>query len=115
MRQALVFAAVAAAVVLVGGWLATLAFRGPGVAQAVWTSAAIAWSVQIIAFGVARGLLERNPIAGWGLGSLLRFGVLIVYALVGATALGLALGPALVSLAGFLFVTMLLEPIFLRK
>ena len=40
--------------------------------------------------------------------------VLVLHAFVGVKALGLDSGPALLSLAGFLFVTMLVEPLFLK-
>lgn len=101
--------------VAVGDWTGGGGFSGQPLARAVWVSAAMAIGVQILAFGLVWRYRDKNPIAGWGLGSLLRFAVLMGYAFVGAEALGLPLGPALLSLAGFLFVTMLLEPIFLRK
>ena len=56
-----------------------------------------------------------RSIAGWGLGSLLRMLVLMLYAVVGTKALGLVAGPALMSLVAFLFVTMLVEPLFLKQ
>ena len=45
----------------------------PGVARAVWTSAVIAFGVQVLSFAIAKPFLKENPIVGWGLGSLLRF------------------------------------------
>jgi hypothetical protein len=84
-------------------------------ARAVWISAAIAMCTQWLAFAIARPFVKKNPIAGWGLGSLLRFVVLAVHALVGVKALGLDSSPALLSLVGFLFITMLVEPLFLRQ
>jgi len=81
----------------------------------VWTSAVIALGVQLLSFVIAKPFVATNPIAGWGLGSLLRMLVLVLYAMVGTKALGLAAGPALMSLVGFLFVTMLVEPLFLKQ
>jgi len=58
---------------------------------------------------------RRNMMLGWGLGSLLRLAMLVVYALVAAKAMRASLTPALVSFVGFLFVTMVIEPIFLKQ
>ncbi len=115
MKKGLAFGAVAAAIIFGGALGITVLRPGAELARAVWTSAVIAFGVQLVAFAVARPFVATNPIAGWGLGSLLRLAVLLVYAFVGVQALGLASGPALLSLAGFLFVTMLVEPLFLRS
>lgn len=113
MRPALAFGALAAVLVLGGAW-GIVALR-PDLAREVWSSAVIAFGVQLLAFAVARPFVATNPVAGWGLGSLIRFAVVVVHALVGIKALGLQSGPALVSLVAFLFVTMLVEPLFLRS
>ncbi len=107
------FALLAAVVIFGGAWgITTLK---PGLAPSVWSSAVIAFGVQLLAFAIARPFVKSNPIAGWGLGSLLRFAVVVLHALVGIPALGLESGPALMSLVAFLFVTMMLEPLFLRS
>lgn len=115
MKKGLAFGAVAALIIFGTAWGVTILRPDAELARAVWTSAVIAFGVQLVAFAVAQPFVATNPIAGWGLGSLIRFAVLMVYAFVGVKALGLASGPALVSLAGFLFVTMLVEPLFLRS
>lgn len=115
MKQALAFAALAAVITLGGAWGITALRPEPAIAHAVWTSAVIALFVQIVAFMIARPFVKTNPIAGWGLGSLLRMLVLILYAVVGTKALGLESGPALISFVVFLFVTMLVEPLFLKQ
>lgn len=115
MKKGIAFGAVAALIIFGSAWGVTILRPDAELARAVWTSAVIAFGVQLVAFAVARPFMATNPIAGWGLGSLIRFAVLMVYAFVGVKALGLASGPALVSLAGFLFVTMLVEPLFLRS
>ncbi len=115
MKQALAFAAVAALITLGGAWGITTLRPEPEIARAVWTSAVLALFVQLLAFAIARPFVAKNPIAGWGLGSLLRMLVLILYAVVGTKALGLESGPALISLVGFLFVTMIVEPLFLKQ
>ena len=113
-RRAVQFAAASAVVVLGSAWAITVLFAGPLVAQAVWTSAVLAFGVQLVTFAIAWPFLARNPLMGWGLGSLLRLLALVLYALVGVRSFGLAAAPALLSLAGFFFVSMLLESLFLK-
>ena len=114
MRRGAQFALVAAALVFGGAWVLTMVWPGADVARAVWISAFIAFGVQLLTFLVARPFVATNPIAGWGLGSLIRMLVLVLHAFVGVKVLGLSSTPALLSLAGFLFVTMLVEPLFLK-
>lgn len=82
---------------------------------AVWLAAGLAWGVQLVAFWAL--LATRRGagfMVGWAGGMALRF------AAVGAVALWLTRtesfdpGTALVSLVGFVFVLVLLEPLFLR-
>lgn len=115
MKQALGFAAVCAVITLGGAWGITTLRPEPEIARAVWTSAVMAMGVQVLAYFLAKPLVATNPIAGWGLGSMLRMLVLVLHATVGTKALGLESGPALISLVGFLFVTMLVEPLFLKQ
>jgi len=115
VNRALAFLGVSAVLVLGGAWGITALRPEPGIARAVWSSAVIALGVQALAFVLARPFVATNPIAGWGLGSLLRFGAVAVHALVGVKALALESGPALLSLVAFLFVTMLIEPLFLKQ
>jgi hypothetical protein len=105
------------AVVLIAtiGWLLSLAFSGPQDAAAIRLSAIVAIVVQLAAFAVTSVLARRHLIAGWGVGSLLRFITLVVYALLAVKVLGLAPVAALVSLAVFLFLSTLIEPLFLRR
>lgn len=113
-KRAILFAVVSAVLMFGGAALIALVTGNAEVARAVWTSAGIAFVVQLVAFAVAVPFLARNPIMGWGLGSVLRLLVLVLYALVGLKSLGLAATPALLSLAGFLFASMLLETLFLK-
>lgn len=115
MKKALAFFAVAALLTLGGALGITTLRPEPELARAVWTSAVIALVVQVLSFALAKPFVATNPIAGWGVGSLLRMLVLVLYAVVGTKALGLVAGPALLSLVGFLFVTMLVEPLFLKQ
>jgi hypothetical protein len=109
------YAATTIALVSVVGWLLTLAFAGPGDAAAVRLSAAVAIVVQLAAFGVTRAIVPHNLIAGWGAGSLIRFLMLAIYALLAVKVLGVPPVAALVSLATFLFLATLIEPLFLRR
>jgi len=102
--------------VIVGGGslLATWAVPGEAVARAVWTSPAITFVVQLGTFGLARGAQRTNVMAGWGAGMVIRFLALAVYALLVVRRLGLAPAPALLSLAAFLFVSTIVEPVLLK-
>jgi hypothetical protein len=115
VKKAVAFFALAALLTLGGAWGITALRPEPEIARAVWTSAVVALGVQVLAFALAKPFVATNPIAGWGLGSLLRMLVLVLYAVVGTKALALSTAPALVSLVGFLFVTMLVEPLFLTQ
>ena len=90
-------------------------FRGAGEAQALWISATVAFVSQIVAFPAVRRLTRTNLIVGWGTGTLIRFGTLGAYALVAALVLHLPMTPALVGLAVFYFLSIVIEPLFLRS
>jgi hypothetical protein len=90
-------------------------FKGPGEQLAVVLSAVIAWTTQIVAFPAVRKLTASNLITGWAVGSLVRFATLAVYALAAGLWLGLPMTPALLSLALFYFLSMVIEPLFLRS
>lgn len=115
MKQGLAFVVLATVMILGGAWGITTLRPEPEIVRAVWTSAALALGVQVLGFVIARSVASTNPIAGWGIGALLRMFTLVIYAVVGTKALGLASAPALLSLVGFLFVTMLVEPLFLKQ
>lgn len=82
--------------------------------QVVLVSAGLALVVQMAAFGIARAMQAQSLMVGWGLGSLLRLVVLVAYALLVARLWRAPLAPALLSFVAFLFVTTVVEPIFLR-
>jgi hypothetical protein len=115
MRSLAVYALAAIGSIAAVGWLLTLAFPGPRDAAAIRLSAIVAIVVQLVAFGITKAVARRHLIAGWGAGSLLRFLTLVVYALLAAKVLGLPPVAALVSLATFLFLSTLIEPLFLRR
>jgi len=109
-----VYAAVSLAIIAVGAWCFGLAFPDPAERRAVQLSAAIAFVVQLVTFALARRTAFTNPFAGYGLGMLLRFAVLFVFALVVVGRLGLPSAAALLSLATFFFVSTLVEPPLLK-
>jgi hypothetical protein len=109
------FAAASLALIGVAAWVMTFLFQAPDAARAIWTSAAVAFSVQLIAFAIVKLSAKTNVMAGWGVGAILRFLVLGVYALVFVEALGLPSAAALVSLAAFFFVSTLIEPLLLKS
>ena len=115
LRAIATFALVSAAIIAVVGWLLGLVFHSGADARAIWTSAGIAFAVQVVAFGIARAMAAKNLVAGWGIGVLLRFVVLAVYALLVIRPLGLPPTSALVSLAAFFFLSTLVEPVLLKS
>jgi hypothetical protein len=87
----------------------------PQARQTILISATLALVVQASTFLVARRIIPQNLILGWGLGSLIRFLAVVLYALVVAKLWRASLTPALLSFVGFLFVTMVVEPLFLKR
>ena len=109
------YAVVTIGLVAVAAWLLTLGLTGAGAVSAIGISATVALIVQIAAFAVTRTMASKNIIAAWGVGALVRMLTLFVYALLAVRVLGLPAAPALISLAVFLFLSTLLEPLFLRR
>lgn len=116
MKVWFTYAAVAVVVALVGGLGASLAL-GPDATRAVWFAAGVALLLQLVAFAALVAVRDNTQLfmAGWLVGLVLRFGA------VGVTALWLRRDPvldpevALVSLVAFVFVLLLMEPVFLRR
>jgi hypothetical protein len=83
---------------------------------AVWFSASVAYVLQLVAF--AGLVLVRSQahmfLAGWVLGMALRFGVVGVVAWWLSRSAALPRDVSLLSLAVFVFLLLLLEPVFLR-
>jgi hypothetical protein len=93
--------------------LLRMGFASTHEADAVRMSAILALTLQLATFAIARLMSRRNMIVGWGVGAVLRLIALTVYALLVAPSLGLPRSAALVSLAVFLFLSMLIEPLLL--
>ena len=115
MKRVLAFAAVAAALTASTAAIMTILWSTPAEERAIWLSAAIAFVVQMLAFGVAMLMRRDQVLVGWGLGAIMRLVTLSVYALVFVKALGLPATAALVSLATFFFLSTLVEPLLLAR
>ena len=101
--------------IIASGLALTLAvFSQPQERRALRIGAGFALAVQLAAFVVARAMARRNVIAGWGLGVALRFAALAIFALVVIPTLNLPLAAGLIGLAVFLFLSTLVEPLFLK-
>lgn len=114
MKRWSMFAGVTAGTVLGTAWGITRLVPRAAVTRAVWVSAGVALVVQLGAFTLARAAQPANVVAGWGAGMLLRMLALAIYGLLVVRALGLEMQPALLSLAGFFFITTVIEPVFLK-
>ncbi len=101
-------------VAIVAALLSQFVFTGVGALQAIMISAGVAVAVQVVTFTIAKVVAREQVMAGWGLGVVLRFAVVAVWAFLGIKALNLAPTPALFSLVLFFFVSTLIEPIFLN-
>jgi uncharacterized membrane protein len=115
MKRLLAFAAIAAALTAGTAAIMTAVWSTPAEERAIWLSAAIAFVVQMLAFGVASLVRRDQALVGWGLGAIMRLVTLSVYALVFVKALGLPATAALVSLATFFFLSTLVEPLLLAR
>ena len=107
--------ALTAALVIAALATAALAFAGIMGRRVVLVSAALALAVQLVTFAVARRFGRDRIMLGWGLGSLLRFAALVLYGVVVARLWRAPVAPALLSFVTFLFVTTMVEPVFLTR
>jgi hypothetical protein len=111
----MLYAAAAASLIGVSAVLLALPFDGPADHRAIAVSAVLAFVVQLAAFAAVGLAAPANVIAGWGIGILVRFIVLVGYALLVVQSVGLAPAAALISLATFFFLCTLVEPLLLRS
>lgn len=96
---------------------AGFALPGPDRA-AVWIGAALALAVQTLCYGALWWTTRRRPsrfLLAWGSGVLMRLFTLVLFGMVGVRLLELPAAPALMGLAGVLFVLLLLEPLGLER
>lgn len=113
MKSSIYFAVISLGLTALAALVLGIAFDAPMEHRAVWTSAGVAYVVQLLAFAIAHFLRRDNVMVGWGMGILVRLVTLVAFALVFVKALGLAPTAALVSLVTYFFVTTLVEPLFL--
>ena len=100
MKRTLLFSAACAGAIGALLLILMLMFPDPLVRHALAIGASVAWMVQIVAFLVARGMARRkNVMAGWGIGIALRFGALVIFALIVVPQAGLPLSASLLGLA----------------
>ena len=109
------FAVATIAITGLAGWLLSLLFTGPRDGAAILVSGSLAVSIQVAAFPIIRQLSARHLTAGWAVGSVVRLGTLVAYALLAPNVLLLPSLSALVSLAVFYFLSMVIEPLFFRS
>ena len=85
-------------------------------ARAVWTAAGVAYGIQLLAFGLLLWLRGQPHLfmAAWLGGMVLRFAVLGLGAYWLSRTAALPRGTTLISFVGFVFLLLLLEPVFLR-
>ena len=114
MKRIAVYACVAAALIALSAGALALAFDGPSDRRAILVSAALAFVVQLAAFAAIGLASAGNVMAGWGIGVLVRFLVLVAYAFLVVQSIGLAPAAALISLVTFFFLCTLVEPLVLR-
>lgn len=83
---------------------------------AVWFGAGVAYGLQLVAFGALLAVRDRVQLlfAGWLTGMVLRFGAVGISIFWLSRSAVLPRGPAVISLVGFMFLLLLLEPVFLR-
>ena len=84
--------------------------------RAIVTAAIVAYVLQLIAFASLLFVREKTHLfmAGWLGGMLLRFGAVGVTLYWTTRTAALPTAPMVLSLVGFVFMLLLLEPVFLR-
>ena len=120
MKGVPAFAGVLVAVIAVLALVLSRLFPGAESLKAIELSALVAFVIQLVTFWVLLPPKNRPDLPGgmllrWGAGTVVRFLSLIFYGLIATKVLGLPAGAALVSLACFYFVTMLIEPLLLKN
>lgn len=109
-RALLLYGAGSTLAIGIAGSVLTAFQKGEAERLAVWVCAIVALLVQMVAFAIARLLSQNgNGIAGWGIGAIICFGVLVLFGFA-SPALGLPPGTAMLSLATYFFLTELIEP-----
>ena len=112
------FAAISAGIIFHSWLVLRLIFTTSAQQQAMLLSAGLAFAVQVGAYallapGKTSAAVPGEVIMRWGMGAVIRFVVLVLFAVV-ANVVRMPLDAALVSLATYFFLTMLAEPLLLN-
>jgi hypothetical protein len=96
--------------------IVAVSFQDGAGRRAVIAGAAIAYVVQLAAFAALLAVRDKHHVfmAGWLVGMLLRFGALGACLFWATRTQALPALPLALSLAGFVFLFLMLEPVFLR-
>ena len=115
MKRLSLFFLVLLALLAATGWVLGLKFASPAEHRAIWTSAVVAATVQLVAFAALQMVQRDQIMVAWGLGTIMRLLVLAAYGFVVAGALGLPSAAAMISLAAFFFLSTVVEPLLLKS
>ncbi|HEX5436035.1 MAG TPA: hypothetical protein VFW98_02675 [Gemmatimonadaceae bacterium] len=115
MKGMMLFMASSAVLIVLIAWLMGMGFETPADHRAIVISAVVAYVIQLFTFAIVRTTRRQNVMAGWGIGVILRFVTLIAYGFLILKPYGLPVLSAMVSLAAFLFLSTLIEPVMLAK
>jgi len=112
------FAGVSAALIIVATIILRTYFRSVDQHNAMLISAGLAFAVQLGSYALLRPARRGHGAPGelilrWGIGAVLRFAILVLYAPLARIA-NFSLDAALVSLVTFFFLTMMAEPLLLE-
>ena len=114
MKRPLAFALVTAVVAGVTALILIQLFPAPHANAAIWISAGLSFVVQLVGFEIARRYARSGDVMkGWGIGALLRVAALAIYGFVGPRVFGLPIAPALLSFTIIVFISTVIEPLFL--
>lgn len=112
----MLYAVVAGAVTALGVTAVSLAL-GPEARGAVLFAGVLAFVVQLLGFAGLVLVRDRSELflVGWGAGLMLRLVAVVLAALWLSRDPVYPIRPALLSLVAFLFVLLVIEPLFLRR
>jgi hypothetical protein len=108
------FGAVCVGLIAAVGLVSAL-FTGPEERLVILASGIVALVVQLAIFAVVRLFQSAHVMAAWGIGSLMRLVALVLYAVIVTKILRGPTAAALLSFVAFLFVTTVVEPLFLKR
>jgi hypothetical protein len=112
------FAGVSAALIIIATIVLRTYFRTVEQHNAMLVSAGLAFAVQVGSYALLRPARAGRGAPGelmlrWGVGAVLRFFVLVLYAPL-ARIVNISIEAALVSLVTFFFLTMMAEPLLIE-